>query len=149
MWAHWILNNSVRWALDGICQWVLTSVYGGRLLINKNFYLKGRGEVVEVEVPRRLESSACRLFILDRYWLGSLTWWTWVWASPGSWCRTGKPGVLQSVGSQRVGTERLDLGAPCMLSHELGVLHCTWRSGEFRVHKTHCWEHLLVGRCRW
>jgi len=27
---------------------------------------------------------------------------TWVWASSGRWCRTGKPGVLQSMGSQRV-----------------------------------------------
>ena len=27
---------------------------------------------------------------------------TWVWASSGIWWRTGKPGVLQSTGSQRV-----------------------------------------------
>ena len=32
----------------------------------------------------------------------SLTQWTWVWASSGSWWGTGKPGVLQSMGSQRV-----------------------------------------------
>ena len=31
------------------------------------------------------------------------TWWTWVWASSGSWWWTGRPGVLQSMGSQRVG----------------------------------------------
>ena len=30
----------------------------------------------------------------------STTWWTWVWASPGSWWQTRKPGVLQSMGSQ-------------------------------------------------
>ena len=30
------------------------------------------------------------------------TWWTWAWASSGSWWRTGKPGMLQSMGSQRV-----------------------------------------------
>ena len=35
-------------------------------------------------------------------WMASLTWWTWVWASSGSWWWTGKPGVLQSMGSQRV-----------------------------------------------
>ena len=29
--------------------------------------------------------------------------WVWVWASSGSWWWTGKPGVLQSMGSQRVG----------------------------------------------
>ena len=35
-------------------------------------------------------------------WMASLTLWTWVWASSGSWWWTGKPGVLQSMGSQRV-----------------------------------------------
>ena len=29
--------------------------------------------------------------------------WTWAWASSGRWWRTGKPGMLQSMGSQRVG----------------------------------------------
>ena len=36
-------------------------------------------------------------------WMASLTWWTWVWASSESWWWTGKPGMLQSMGSQRVG----------------------------------------------
>ena len=35
-------------------------------------------------------------------WMASLTWWTWVWASSVNWWWTGKPGVLQSMGSQRV-----------------------------------------------
>ena len=35
-------------------------------------------------------------------WMASSTWWTWVWASSGSWWWTGKPGVLQSMQSQRV-----------------------------------------------
>ena len=35
-------------------------------------------------------------------WMASLTQWTWVWASSGSWWWTEKPGVLQSLGSQRV-----------------------------------------------
>jgi len=34
--------------------------------------------------------------------MASLTQWTWVWVSSGSWRWTGKPGVLQSMGSQRV-----------------------------------------------
>ena len=33
-------------------------------------------------------------------WMASLTGWTWVWASSGSWWWTGKLGVLQSMGSQ-------------------------------------------------
>ena len=36
-------------------------------------------------------------------WMTSPTQWTWVWASSGSWWWTGKPHVLQSIGSQRVG----------------------------------------------
>ena len=36
-------------------------------------------------------------------WMASLTLWTWIWVNSGSWWRTGKIGVLQSMGSQRVG----------------------------------------------
>jgi len=36
-------------------------------------------------------------------WMASLTQWAWAWVSSGSWWWTGKPGVLQSMGSQRVG----------------------------------------------
>ena len=36
-------------------------------------------------------------------WMTSPTWWTWIWASSGSWWWTRKPGVLQSMGLQRVG----------------------------------------------
>ena len=36
-------------------------------------------------------------------WMASLTQWTWVWVSSRSWWSTGRPGVLQSMGSQRVG----------------------------------------------
>ena len=35
-------------------------------------------------------------------WMASLTRWTWVLAGSRSWWWTGKPGVLQSMGSQRV-----------------------------------------------
>ena len=35
-------------------------------------------------------------------WMASLTRWTWVWASSRSWWWTGRPGVPQSMGSQRV-----------------------------------------------
>ena len=35
-------------------------------------------------------------------WMASPTRWTWVWVSSGSWQWTGKPGVLQPMGSQRV-----------------------------------------------
>ena len=36
-------------------------------------------------------------------WMALPTRWTWVWVNSGSWWWTGSPGVLQSMGSQRVG----------------------------------------------
>ena len=36
-------------------------------------------------------------------WMASPTRWTWVWVNSGSWWWTGRPGVLQSMGSQRDG----------------------------------------------
>ena len=36
-------------------------------------------------------------------WMASPTQWTWVWVNSSSWWWTGRPGMLQSVGSQRVG----------------------------------------------
>ena len=35
-------------------------------------------------------------------WMALPTQWNWVWASSGGWWWAGKPGVLQSMGSQRV-----------------------------------------------
>ena len=41
----------------------------------------------------------------DRWegWMASLTWWTWVWVNLRIWWWTGRPGMLQFMGSQRVG----------------------------------------------
>ena len=36
-------------------------------------------------------------------WMASLTQWIWVWANSRRQWRTGKPGILQSMGSQRTG----------------------------------------------
>ena len=38
-------------------------------------------------------------------WMASLTQRTWVWASSRSWWWTGRPGMLQSMGLQRVGPD--------------------------------------------
>ena len=38
-------------------------------------------------------------------WMASPIQWTWIWVNSGSWWWTGRPGVLQSMGSERV---RLD-----------------------------------------
>ena len=50
-------------------------------------------------------------------WMASPTQWTWVWVNSGSWLWTGRPGMLQSMGSQRVGhdwaTELTDTWENC------------------------------------
>ena len=55
-------------------------------------------------------------------WMASQTQWTWVWASSGSWWWTGKPGMLQSMGSQRVRHNWVNWT-------DLIPLNCTLKSG--------------------
>ena len=38
-------------------------------------------------------------------WMASLTQWTWFWANSGRKWRRGKPGMLQSMWSQRIGQD--------------------------------------------
>ena len=38
-------------------------------------------------------------------WMVSLPWWTWVWASSGSWWWSGEPGMLQSMGLAKSQTQ--------------------------------------------
>ena len=57
-------------------------------------------------------------------WVASLTRWTQVWVNSRSWWWTGKPGVLQSMGWQRVGHDwatKLNWTASQVSSEELGV----------------------------
>ena len=81
-------------------------------------------------------------------WLdASLTWWTWDWASSGSWWWTGRPGVLQSMGSQRV---RLDWATELnwIVSLETNF-HCShilvqvvWEGAEKL--RTWCWSPSII-----
>ena len=58
-------------------------------------------------------------------WMASRTRWTWVWVNSGSWWWTGRPGVLRSMGSQRVGHD--------------WVTELNWTSCEFKVCNTLIW----------
>ena len=60
-------------------------------------------------------------------WMASLTQWTWVWVDSGSWWWTGRPGVLQSTGSHRVGHD--------------WVTELNWNS------ENHCSTQTLPGCC--
>ena len=71
-------------------------------------------------------------------WMASPTRWTWVWASSRSWWWTGRPGVLQSLGPQRVGhdwaTELTD-----------SSMHLKLLSWQLRAE----WSHLTKSRGQW
>ena len=54
----------------------------------------------EILMPGKIEAGEVDDIGLD-VWMASLTQWTWVWTSYVCWCWTGKPGVLQSMESQR------------------------------------------------
>ena len=58
-------------------------------------------------------------------WMASPTQWTWVWVNFGSWRWTGRPDVLQSMGSQRVGHDwatELNWGLRCTAHPSSNVL---------------------------
>ena len=57
---------------------------------------------------RRIQSDGkadtyWRAISISNHWMASPTQWTWVWVNSRSWRWTGRPGVLQSMGLQRVG----------------------------------------------
>ena len=55
--------------------------------------------------PLLIPSDSALVQMISKWWDGwmaSSTQWTWLCANSGRWWRTGKPGVLLSMGSQRV-----------------------------------------------
>ena len=65
-------------------------------------------------------------------WMAPLTQWAWVWIDSGCWWWTGRPGVLQSMGSQRVGLDWMT---------ELNWLELSWH---FWVCHLACWLRIKV-----
>ena len=140
----WMLNYKESWALKNWCFWtvVLEKTLKNALDYkqikpvnpkgNQSWIFTGRTGT-EAETPI-LWPSDVKNWLLekslmlgkiegkregdDRGWDGSMasvTRWTWVWASFGSWWWTGKPGVPQFMGSQRVRHDWLN----CKLHHTL------------------------------
>ena len=64
-------------------------------------HLMGRNDSLEKTLMLgKIKGRRRRGWQRMRCWMVSLTWWTWVWVSSGSWWWTGKPGLLQSMGAQ-------------------------------------------------
>ena len=82
------------------------SLEGLMLMLKHQYFghLMGRTDLFEKtlmlgKIEGRRRRGRQRMRWLD----GITTQWTWVWVNSGSWRWTGRPGVLQSMGSQRVG----------------------------------------------
>ena len=77
-------------------------------------------------------------------WMASLTQWTWVLVNSGSWWWTGKPGVLQFMGLQRIRhdweTEQQNL------KNEIMPFATTWtdRDHHTELSQTNIWYHSYV-----
>jgi len=90
----------------------------------------------------------------DKGWGGgmaSLTRWTWVWVNSRSWWWTGRPGVLQSMGSQRVGHDwATELSwvftSACMLIWEAEWLSGTEPTCQCRRHGFDPWVRKIPWR---
>ena len=82
-------------------------------------------------------------------WMASSTWWTWVWVISGSWWWTGKPGVLPSMGSQRVGhTEWLNRTEPTPIFLP-GKFHGQMSLGELQSIGLHRIGHSATNTFTW
>ena len=57
-------------------------------------------------------------------WMASLTQWTWVWVKSGSWWWIGRPGVLHSMGSQRVGHDWVTELKSCTAQQVTTYVYC-------------------------
>ena len=65
-------------------------------------------------------------------WMASLTQWTWVWVNSRSWCWTGRPDVLQTMGLQKVGhVWATELN---WTQEETDTSFPSWRLGELQNH---------------
>ena len=87
---HWLKGHvviqSLSWTSDTLATWCEELTHWKRPWCWKRLKVGGEGD--------------------DRGWDGwmaSPTQWTWDWVYSGSWWWTGRPGVLQFMGSQRVG----------------------------------------------
>ena len=134
----WELDSKESWAPKNWCFWTVVlektfeSPLGWREIQpvhpkgNQSWIFIGRTDA-EAETPILWPPDAKNWLILKRPWwwerlkvggegddrgwdgwMASPIWWTSVWSNSRSWCWTGKPGMLQSLGSQRGKHEQLN-----------------------------------------
>ena len=62
----------------------------------------------ETLILRKIEGGRRRGQQRMRWWMALPTQWTWIWVNSRSWWWAGRSGVLQSMGLQRVGPDRVN-----------------------------------------
>ena len=85
-------------------------------------------------------------------WMASLTQWTWVWVNSRSWWWTGRPGVLWSMGLQRVGhdwaTELNWTESLCIHYKDQDYVLCNFLAWVFNLRYLLCpWAAHLTSLC--
>ena len=76
-------------------------------------------------------------------WMASPIQWIWAWVNSRSWWWTGRPGVLQSMGSQRVGHGwATELNWTDLKGKILKIIseHRMWRGFRYDLVYTHCFR---------
>ena len=75
-----------------------------KLKLQYSGHLRQRADSMEKTLMLgKIEGRRRREWHRMRWWMASLTQWTWIWANSGRCWRTGKTGMWQSMGSRRVG----------------------------------------------
>ena len=115
-WCFWtvMLEKTLESPLDckeiqtvnpkGNQPWIFTGRIGAEAEAPVLGHLTGRANSLEkTSMLEKTEGTSRRGRQRMRWLMASPTQWTWVWASCWRWWRSGKPGVLQSMESQKVG----------------------------------------------
>ena len=116
----WELDHKESWTLMNQCFWTVVFGKTFKSLKGNQYLYSLEGLMLKLKLQyfghlRKRTDSWEKIWCWERLkaggegdnkgwdgWMASLTWWTWVWASSRSWWWTGKPGMLQSMGSQKV-----------------------------------------------
>ena len=135
--CHWILKPQPQEPKD---RGVMPSIVQGKITFNAKFNTQIIN-LTHLKRPWCWERLKAGGEGDDRGWDGwvaSPTLWTWVWVSSGSWWWTGKPGVLQSVGSQRVGHDwATELNCPWHCQLHIVPTHLTHQMSHVTKTKTY------------
>ena len=95
-----ILNINPNYSLKGLILKLKPQCFGH--LMQRANSLEKTLMLGKIEGSRRKRQQRVR-------WLDGITkQWTWIWASSRKWWRTGKPGVLQLTGCQKIQTRLSD-----------------------------------------